>query len=158
MRRVYFEDELTYYVPVSETKKGVNVKCFRGKNKKRSFKVKKDIDYVSMISIFLAIVLVSVFLKPNSSKPYVGTEITKVNDDYIIKMDFPGIKETDIKVELDNKKLLVKAFRLKPMQMKCYSNSTLSKKFILTDTMDINNIVKHFDEGVLTLTVPTIAV
>ena len=76
-------------------------------------------------------------------------------------MDFPGIKETDIKVELDNKKLLVKAFRLKPMQMKCYSNryyGTLSKKFILTDTMDINNIVKHFDEGVLTLTVPTIAV
>jgi HSP20 family molecular chaperone IbpA len=161
MKCVYFDDELTNYIPVSSKGKCVTMPIF----KKSMIKKEKDIDYVStsMISIFLAIVFVSLFLTPstNVSKSHVGTEIMKIDNEFIIKMDFPGIKETDIMIEQYNRTLIVKAFRLKPPQMKCYSNryyGLLSKKFILTDNMDTNNIVKHFGDGVLTVTIPIIDV
>ena len=169
MKCVYFEDELTNYIPVSPKGKCVTMypfKCSRGKNKvnkKRFNKKGRDIDYVStsIISIFLAIVFVSLFLRPPTKFPKVGTEITKINDDYIIKMEFPGIKEKDIMIEHYNRTLIVKAFRLKPPQIKCYSNryyGNLMGKFKLTDTMNTNNMVKNFEDGILTLTIPTIDV
>ena len=76
-------------------------------------------------------------------------------------MDFPGIKETDIMIEQYNRTLIVKAIRLKPPQIKCYSNryyGPLLKKFKLTNNMDIDNIVKDYRYGVLTLAIPTIDV
>jgi HSP20 family protein len=81
-------------------------------------------------------------------------------DELLLHFDLPGVPEDAIELSLERRVLSVKAQR-------DYSASegdhvfmaerpwgTLSRQVVLGDTLDTNRIQAHYDNGVLTVTVP----
>jgi HSP20 family protein len=89
------------------------------------------------------------------------TNIYVVNDKFIIVVNFPGIPRENIRIEIANNELTLFAkmptnfelakcdFYIKEFQLGNYH-----RKFILSDSIDIENIAAKFDNGQLTLILP----
>jgi HSP20 family protein len=94
------------------------------------------------------------FIEPN-------TNIYVVNDKFIIVVNFPGIPRENIRIEISNNELTL--FGKMPTNFelaKCdfyikeFKLGNYCRKFILSDSIDIDNIAARYDNGQLTLILP----
>jgi HSP20 family protein len=81
-------------------------------------------------------------------------------DELFVHFDLPGIPEDSIELALERRVLTVKAERPyaahegDQVLMAERPWGTLSRQIVLGDTLDTNRIQAHYDNGVLTVTVP----
>jgi len=96
--------------------------------------------------------------KVNKVRPAVN--IFKQEDNYIIEMALPGVKKENVTIDIEDKKLTVKSnieneervdFKLREFN---YAN--FERTFTLSDTADVENIAAKFNNGILSITIPTV--
>lgn len=88
-------------------------------------------------------------------------EISEEEGNYTLKFDLPGVKKEQVKVETDKNQLTVRAERKeekKSESKKKYLNEvyygSYVRSFTLPSPIDEKKIGAHFENGVLTITVP----
>lgn len=86
----------------------------------------------------------------------------KENDkEYIVQFDIPGVKKDEVKIELEDNRLIVSGERKESKEEKdarhflseSYYGSFM-RSFPLPATVDSNKIDAHYEDGVLTIKVP----
>ncbi len=92
------------------------------------------------------------------------TPSCEVNEDeknYIMKFDLPGIKKDQVKVEVDNDRLTVRAERKEEREEKTkkkylseISYGSYVRTFTLPQTIDEKKVEAKFEDGVLIINVP----
>jgi HSP20 family protein len=88
-------------------------------------------------------------------------EFSEDKANYIVKFDMPGVKEDDVKIELDGNQLMVTAERReekmnedKKQRYSEISYGTYQRIFTLPKSVNGDKVIANFDDGVLTLTMP----
>lgn len=89
------------------------------------------------------------------------TDIRDTGDAYILEADLPGFKKEDIKIDLNDDRLTIRAERRNEVEEKGEggyvrqerSYGVFSRTFG-TDGVDVNAMKASFDNGVLTLNMP----
>jgi HSP20 family protein len=88
-------------------------------------------------------------------------EISEEDKNYILKFDLPGITKDQIKVEVDGDQISIRAERKeeikKETKKKYFSEmhyGSYSRSFTFPGPVDEKKISAHFDNGVLSVTVP----
>ena len=94
------------------------------------------------------------------------TDITDNGNEYSLQADLPGFKKEDIHIDLDDDRLMISAERHSDYEQKdrkgdyvrCErSYGTYTRSFDTTG-IDIENIKASYEDGVLRLTLPKLAV
>lgn len=81
-------------------------------------------------------------------------------DELVLHFDLPGVPEGDVELSVERRVVTVKATRAYAGQegdhvfMAERPWGTLSRQVVLGDSLDVNRISAHYDNGVLTVTVP----
>lgn len=84
-----------------------------------------------------------------------GYEVNESNDKYRIAVDVPGIKASDMSVELeDNGKVLRISGGRKLVKDGETSETKFVKRFTIGNNIDIDNLSANLSDGVLVLTAP----
>lgn len=85
----------------------------------------------------------------------------ETNKDYIIQFDIPGVKKGDVKIEIENNRLMVSGERSDKKEEKDARHvltetyyGTFMRSFNLPIAVDENKVDAHYEDGVLTITVP----
>lgn len=88
-------------------------------------------------------------------------EITEQENSYLMKVDLPGVKKDQVKVEMDGDRLTIRAERkeekeenTKKRHLSEIAYGSYLRSFTLPQAIDANKIEAKFDDGVLTVTVP----
>ena len=91
-------------------------------------------------------------------------DIHESEENFLITMDLPGVKKSDLHVSVENGTLTVSAQRkveerkeLQSVRTERYAESRFVRSFTLGEHVDAENIKGKLDEGILTLTVPKVA-
>ena len=81
--------------------------------------------------------------------------------DFIVQFDIPGVKKGDVKIEIENNRLTVSGDRSEKKEekdAKHYLSETyygsFMRSFNLPTAVDENKVDAHYEDGVLTITVP----
>lgn len=85
----------------------------------------------------------------------------ETNKDYIIQFDIPGVKKGDVKIEIEGNRLMVSGERneikeendIRHFLTETYYGSFM-RTFNLPTAVDENKVDAHYEDGVLTITVP----
>lgn len=87
-------------------------------------------------------------------------DIIENDNEYLIDFNLAGIKKEDVTVDIDEKKLKIKAERKEGKDLKYNRKESYfgvyEKSFVLSNTIDKKNIEASFTDGILTLKVPKI--
>ncbi|WP_143306409.1 Hsp20/alpha crystallin family protein [Chitinophaga vietnamensis] len=90
-----------------------------------------------------------------------AVNISEDKDSYKVSMACPGIKKEDLKIDVDGKVLTISAEseETKEEKEKTYSRqeynySSFSRSFTLPETVQLDKIEAHYDDGVLKLKLP----
>lgn len=83
------------------------------------------------------------------------------NTEYIVQFDIPGVKKSDVKIEIENNRLTVSGEREETKEEKdarhflteTYYGSFM-RSFNLPSAVDENKVDAQYDSGVLTIKVP----
>ncbi|MFH8367230.1 Hsp20/alpha crystallin family protein [Streptomyces sp. NPDC018031] len=85
----------------------------------------------------------------------------RAGDEYVIALDLPGVSPEAIDVDVERNMLTVKAERrpaagADDVQMELAERplGVFSRRFVLADTLDTENVRADYDAGVLTLRIP----
>lgn len=88
-------------------------------------------------------------------------EITEQENNYLMKVDLPGVKKDQVKVEVDGDRLTIRAERkeekeenTKKRHLSEIAYGSYVRSFSVPQAIDPNKIEAKFDDGVLTVTVP----
>ena len=88
------------------------------------------------------------------------TDITDKGDSFVLEADLPGFKKDDIKIDLENDRLTIKAERRSESENKANgyvrrerSFGSFERSFDVSG-IDTQNIKANYTDGVLTLTLP----
>jgi HSP20 family protein len=83
-----------------------------------------------------------------------NVNVDKDDNAYVISMDMPGLSRGDIDVEIEGRRLVVKATR---NVNQCGNTRKLSmyESWDLTDSCNVEQLTANYDAGVLTIRVPT---
>lgn len=81
--------------------------------------------------------------------------------EFIVQFDIPGVKKDDVKIEIENNRLTVSGERGEKKEEKdtkhflteAYYGSFM-RSFNLPTAVDENKVDAHYEDGVLTITVP----
>ncbi|MCP4152959.1 MAG: Hsp20/alpha crystallin family protein [bacterium] len=89
---------------------------------------------------------------------YPTTDIYETTDDYIVKLEVPGLSKDDISVELNNDTLTVKGERKEEKELNEESyhrlesfSGTFSRSFTLPKNVDAQKISADMKDGILNL-------
>lgn len=104
------------------------------------------------------------FLENKRKNLVMNTDIIEKTNEYEFKIDLPGFKKEDIKVEIENGNLKIQAKNEKSKEEKqdgkfiCQERyyGEFSRSFYLGDDIDNSDILATFENGVLTLNIPKI--
>jgi HSP20 family molecular chaperone IbpA len=92
------------------------------------------------------------------------TDITKKDGMYTLAVELPGYKKEDVKISLFNGELKISAVRNETKEEKDAKgdlvrseryNGTVSRSFYVGDTIRESDIHASYDNGILTVTVPS---
>ena len=85
-----------------------------------------------------------------------GYEIHQLDGKYQISVDVPGVKASDITVNLEHegKVLHISGGRKSTQDDGSYSEMKFEKRFTIGSNMDVDKITANLADGVLTLTAP----
>ena len=93
------------------------------------------------------------FFGTNNAPMELRTDITDKGDAFVLEADLPGFKKDDIKIDLENDRLTIKAER--------HSNTETTKNGYVrrersfdVSGIDTASIKANYTDGVLTLTLP----
>jgi HSP20 family protein len=88
-------------------------------------------------------------------------EVKETKGAYLFKADLPGVKESDLEINLTGTRLTVSGHRQEEKreegeQLYCYERSygSFSRAFTLPEGIDAEHVSAELKEGVLTLVVP----
>jgi len=88
-------------------------------------------------------------------------ELTEDKSNYFMKLDIPGVKKEDVKIEVDGNMLSVSAERksektseTKKSRYSEISYGSYQRSFTLPTSVNANSIDAAFEDGVLTLSMP----
>jgi HSP20 family protein len=102
-------------------------------------------------------------LFPSASKLAPAVDITEHKDRYTVKADLPGMKQEDVKVELDDGVLKIfgerKSEREQKDESKKYhyyerSYGSFERRFVLPRDTDAEKIDAKYENGVLSVDIP----
>lgn len=77
-------------------------------------------------------------------------EVNEREDHFAISVDLPGVKKEELKIEVLDKSLTITGERKKLGQ----SLGTFKRSFVLPNTVSVDKIEAHYEDGVLQLFVP----
>lgn len=80
-------------------------------------------------------------------------DVYEGEDERVIRLEMPGVKKKDIRIELENAVLSVEAKRIEKTG-KEESNIELSRSVSVGDDVNADKIKAHLDNGILTITLP----
>ena len=88
-------------------------------------------------------------------------DIEETEADYRVRMDLPGVKREDLKVEIENDSLLIEAEReagssddVQVLHRERAGNARFVRRFSLGESVRAEGIVARLVDGVLELTLP----
>ena len=95
-------------------------------------------------------------------KKYTYPLANVINDEgtYILTLAIPGVAKNDVSINIEKNKLTIKSeveentdtkFRLRE-----FNYAKFERSFTLSDDVDIDNISAKFENGVLTISIPTV--
>lgn len=94
-----------------------------------------------------------------------AANIKETSKEFVVEVDIPGIKKEDVKIELENNRLTVSGVRNESKEesdSKHYLSESYCGSFIrsfsLPTTVDENNVQARYENGVLRLKIPKLAV
>ena len=100
------------------------------------------------------------FFGTNNAPMELRTDITDRGDSFVLEADLPGFKKDDIKIDLENDRLTIKAERRSESENKANgyvrrerSFGSFERSFDVSG-IDTQNIKANYTDGVLTLTLP----
>lgn len=102
-------------------------------------------------------------LLPSTGKLAPAVDITEEKDRYIVKADLPGMRQEDVKVELDDGILKIsgerKTEREEKDEAKKYhyyerSFGSFERRFVLPRDTDADKIDAKYENGVLSVSIP----
>lgn len=82
-----------------------------------------------------------------------NVNVNKEEDSYVITLDVPGLSRNDIDVELEGRRLIVKANR-KVNQRGVQRTLTMYESWDLTESCNIEQLTANYQAGVLIIRVP----
>ena len=90
-----------------------------------------------------------------------SSELIEEDKQYLLKVDLPGIKKEDVKVEVEGERLTIRAERKSEKEEKSkkryfseISYGSCMRSFVLPQSIDEKKVDAKFDNGVLTVTIP----
>jgi HSP20 family protein len=107
----------------------------------------------------------NIYAMPHVALQPVGSKVTMEDQDgnYVVKADIPGVKEGDIAVNLDGRLLSISSQTQgqekqtpdngQVTRQESYSRS-FQQAFTLPGPVDASGMHSHYDDGVLTVTIP----
>lgn len=78
-------------------------------------------------------------------------EIYESTEGYFLSLDIPGVKRSDLEIDVSGAELKIKATRFFRRPDREPREEKFTKSFILPDDVDRQKIKAHFEDGVLTL-------
>ncbi|MFT6338264.1 MAG: HSP20 family protein [Halioglobus sp.] len=95
-------------------------------------------------------------------KKYTYPQANVISEDgtYILSLAIPGVAKDDVSINIEKNKLTIKSeveentdikYRLRE-----FNYAKFERAFTLSDDVDIDNISAKFDNGVLTISIPTV--
>ncbi|MCX7699197.1 MAG: Hsp20/alpha crystallin family protein [Candidatus Goldbacteria bacterium] len=102
-------------------------------------------------------------LLPTSERLYPAVDIVEDKDKYVLKADIPGLKQDDIKVEVDDGVLKIYGERKhekkeedKDKKYHYYERSygAFERRFVLPSDSDVDKIDAKYENGVLEIQIP----
>lgn len=85
-------------------------------------------------------------------------DIIDNDNEYLIEIMLPGIKKSDVNINIDKDILTINAERIKEEEIKYKHNNfyfgTYEKKFILPESFDDEHIKASMEEGILKMKIP----
>jgi HSP20 family protein len=94
-----------------------------------------------------------------------AVDITEEKDKYLVKADLPGMKQEEVKVEIDNNVLVISGERKNEREEKDESKhyhyyersyGSFERRFVLPGDIDAEKIDAKYDNGVLEIEIPKI--
>jgi HSP20 family protein len=89
------------------------------------------------------------------------TDISETDDEYVMKMDLPGVKKDDVKISVQNGELIISGERKEEKEEKKTQHHRIERNygkyyrsFTLPENVDEENIEAEFNDGSLTVKVP----
>lgn len=90
-------------------------------------------------------------------------DIYETDEKVIIKVELPGMTKSDVVIEINENNLVLRGERkfqkdIREENYHCIERSygTFSRSFALPDTVDRDNVVANFVEGILEITIPKV--
>ena len=90
-------------------------------------------------------------------------DIYETEEKVIIKVELPGMTKSDVVIEINENNLVLRGERkfqkdIREENYHCIERSygTFSRTFALPDTVDRDNVVANFVEGILEITIPKV--
>ena len=88
-------------------------------------------------------------------------DIEETDAEFRVRMDLPGVKREDLKVEIENDALLIEAERkseasddVQVLHRERASHARFSRRFSLGESVRSDSIKAHLADGILELTLP----
>lgn len=93
------------------------------------------------------------FSTPESyfSKTRKNYDIEETEENYLLNLDLPGVKQNDLSIDVIGNQLNIKGERKSDRVKGSYKNS-----FLLPETVDSEKIEAHLEDGVLSLLLPKV--
>ena len=91
------------------------------------------------------------FFGPRADR--VPVDLYEDNDNYHVRVELPGVKKKDIKLELDNAVLTLSGER-KTKSGDSEEVTSFSRSVSVGEDIQSDKVKAHFEDGVLTVTVP----
>lgn len=93
-------------------------------------------------------------LERELAQNYEAPQYFETDEAFLASMDIPGVTLSDISIELEEDRLAVSAERKNPFDKTGEMTRKYSQVFTLPKNIDVAKIDAHYENGVLSLTLP----
>lgn len=88
---------------------------------------------------------------------YEAPQFLEVEEGFLASLDMPGVSFSDINIELEDNKLTISADRKNPFDKTGESVKKYNQTLTLPKNIEADKISAHYENGVLSLTLPKMA-
>ena len=96
-------------------------------------------------------------LEKEMYQDYGAPQFLETEEAFLASLDIPGVNFSDINIELEDNRLIISAERKNPFDKTGQSTKKYNQTFILPKNIEEEKINAHYDNGVLSLTIPKMA-
>lgn len=92
----------------------------------------------------------------NLYQNYDAPQFLEVEKGFLASLDIPGVNFSDINIELEDNRLIISAERKNPFDKNGESKKRYNQVLTLPKNIEVDKINAHYENGVLSLTLPKI--